>query len=61
LGLLGIVEETAAAEGATKAVKCDLCKNVGHGPACVRICPTGAALRVSPNEYFKRIGIGTNR
>ena len=44
--------------GEMKAIKCDLCKDVGHGPACVRICPTGAAFRVSPNEYFKRIGVG---
>ena len=61
LELLGVVDKTVHAEGPTKAVKCDLCKSVGHGPACVRICPTGAALRVSPNEYFKRIGIGTSR
>lgn len=44
--------------GEMKAIKCDLCKDMGHGPACVRICPTGAAFRVSPNEYFKRIGVG---
>ena len=44
--------------GEMKAIKCDLCKDVGHGPACVIICPTGAAFRVSPNEYFKRIGVG---
>ena len=44
--------------GEMKAIKCDLCKDLGHGPACVRICPTGAAVRVSPNEYFKRIGVG---
>jgi Fe-S-cluster-containing hydrogenase component 2 len=51
-------EDDSHEEGATKAVKCDLCKDVGHGPACVRICPTGAAFRVSPNEYFKRVGVG---
>jgi len=62
MGLIGIAaNEVVSTEGPTKAVKCDLCENVGHGPACVRICPTGAALRVSPNEYFKRIGIGTSR
>ena len=42
-----------------KAIKCDLCKGLDHGPACVRICPTGAALRVLPNEYFKGVGVGT--
>ncbi len=36
----------------SKAFKCDLCKDVGTGPACVQACPTGAALRISPDEYF---------
>lgn len=45
-------------DGEKKAIKCDLCQGIGHGPSCVRICPTGAAFRVSPNEYFKRIGVG---
>jgi CRP-like cAMP-binding protein/Fe-S-cluster-containing hydrogenase component 2/thioredoxin reductase len=31
-----------------KAVKCDMCKGISGGPACVRSCPTGAALRISP-------------
>jgi CRP-like cAMP-binding protein/thioredoxin reductase len=31
-----------------KAIKCDLCKDNAMGPACVRSCPTGAALRISP-------------
>jgi len=30
------------------AIKCDLCKDNVMGPACVRSCPTGAALRISP-------------
>ena len=34
-----------------KAVKCDMCKDLSGGPACVRACPTGAALRVSPQEF----------
>ena len=34
------------------AVKCDMCKDVGGGPSCVRACPTGAAIRVSPEEFF---------
>ncbi len=33
-----------------KAVKCDMCRDVSGGPACVRSCPTGAALRISPEE-----------
>jgi CRP-like cAMP-binding protein/thioredoxin reductase/Pyruvate/2-oxoacid:ferredoxin oxidoreductase delta subunit len=33
-----------------KAVKCDMCKDISGGPACVRSCPTGAALRISPED-----------
>lgn len=35
-----------------KAVKCDLCRDLVRGPACVRACPTGAAIRVNPEEYI---------
>ncbi len=35
-----------------KAVKCDMCKGLSGGPACVRACPTGAALRVSPEKFL---------
>ena len=31
-----------------KAIKCDMCSGIEGGPACVRACPTGAAIRVSP-------------
>jgi Fe-S-cluster-containing hydrogenase component 2/CRP-like cAMP-binding protein len=34
------------------AVKCDMCKDVSGGPACVRACPTGAAIRVSPEAFL---------
>ncbi len=34
-----------------KAVKCDMCKDLSGGPACVRTCPTGAAIRISPEEF----------
>ncbi|MCF6317784.1 MAG: cyclic nucleotide-binding domain-containing protein [Proteobacteria bacterium] len=34
-----------------KAVKCDACMDIKGGPACVRACPTGAAIRISPNEF----------
>ena len=36
--------------GEKKAVKCDMCKGIAGGPACVRSCPTGAAIRISPEE-----------
>jgi CRP-like cAMP-binding protein/thioredoxin reductase/Fe-S-cluster-containing hydrogenase component 2 len=35
----------------TVAVKCDLCRGLPGGPACVRGCPTGAAIRLTPEEY----------
>ena len=38
---------------AKKAVKCDMCKDLAGGPACVRACPTGAALRMSPEEFME--------
>jgi len=33
-------------------VKCDMCKDLPGGAACVRACPTGAAIRVSPEEFL---------
>ena len=40
-------------EGAIKkAVKCDMCRDRPEGPACVQACPTGAAIRVGPEEFF---------
>ena len=39
-------------EMAKTAVKCDVCASLKGGPACVRACPTGAALRVSPENFL---------
>lgn len=39
-------------EGPAKAAKCDLCHDLHGGPACVRNCPTGAAMRVNPSKLF---------
>lgn len=36
-------------------VKCDLCRGLDGGPACVQSCPTGAVLRLTPGEYNKTI------
>ncbi|HFD12824.1 MAG TPA: cyclic nucleotide-binding domain-containing protein [Crenotrichaceae bacterium] len=33
-----------------KAVKCDMCKGLVGGAACVRACPTGAAIRLAPEK-----------
>jgi Fe-S-cluster-containing hydrogenase component 2 len=41
-----------------KAVKCDMCKGVSGGPACVSGCPTGAAIRVSPEQFLNVTGQG---
>jgi CRP-like cAMP-binding protein/thioredoxin reductase/Fe-S-cluster-containing hydrogenase component 2 len=41
--------------GRTVAVKCDLCREIHGGPACVRSCPTGAAIRLEPGEYQERL------
>jgi CRP-like cAMP-binding protein/thioredoxin reductase/ferredoxin-like protein FixX len=39
--------------GSKHAVKCDMCKDITGGPACVRACPTGAALRVEPSQFLE--------
>jgi Fe-S-cluster-containing hydrogenase component 2 len=39
-----------------KAVKCDMCKDLPGGAACVRACPTGAAIRVSPGQFLNYAG-----
>jgi Fe-S-cluster-containing hydrogenase component 2/thioredoxin reductase/CRP-like cAMP-binding protein len=39
-----------------KAVKCDACKDHDSGPACVRACPTGAAMRMNPKDFVDLVG-----
>lgn len=39
-------------EAPKKAIKCDMCAGIKGGPACVRACPTGAAIRVSPEQFL---------
>ena len=34
------------------AIKCDMCAGIEGGPACVRACPTGAAIRVAPDKFL---------
>lgn len=41
----------AAKEKGKKAVKCDACVGLDGGPACVRACPTGAAIRIGPEQF----------
>ena len=40
------------AEQPKKAIKCDMCSGLDGGPACVRACPTGAAIRIAPEEFL---------
>jgi Fe-S-cluster-containing hydrogenase component 2/thioredoxin reductase len=46
--------ERAKAKG-KKAVKCDACIGVQNGPACVKACPTGAAIRIGPEQFVDLI------
>jgi len=44
--------ERVSPETPKLAVKCDMCSGIEGGPACVRACPTGAAIRVAPEELL---------
>ncbi len=48
MGLIGAEPE----EVVHKPVKCDLCRDFST-PNCVRSCPTGAAMRINPQVFFK--------
>lgn len=37
------------------ASKCDLCKDTGHGPACVSNCPQGCAFRVGSLDEIQEL------
>lgn len=51
-------DKSAKGEGSKRAVKCDMCKDIAGGAACVRACPTGAAIRVSPGEFLNIATLG---
>jgi Fe-S-cluster-containing hydrogenase component 2 len=53
-------EKRVSPETPKKAIKCDMCSGIEGGPACVRACPTGAAIRVAPEEFLTvaRLGRG---
>ncbi len=46
------VAERVSPDTPKVAVKCDMCAGIDGGPACVRACPTGAAIRVAPEEFL---------
>ncbi len=48
-------DKSIKGEGPKKAVKCDMCKDIEGGASCVRACPTGAAIRVRPDEFLSKI------
>lgn len=50
LSMLGLGKKE---KGPAKAAKCDMCRDLGSGPACVRACPTGAAMRVNSSELLQ--------
>ena len=61
--LLGLGDEPGTERSATPgekakkvAVKCDMCKDLDAGPACVRSCPTGAAIRTTPERFLDFAG-----
>jgi len=45
-------KNAAGIEQAKLAIKCDMCSGIDGGPACVRACPTGAAIRVAPEKFL---------
>jgi len=47
--------DSKSKESGKKAVKCDACMDQKKGPACVRSCPTGAAIRISPNDFVNLV------
>ncbi len=51
--------DVAKAKG-KKAVKCDACLGQKGGAACVRACPTGAAMRIHPDQIVDLV-VGRNR
>jgi CRP-like cAMP-binding protein/Fe-S-cluster-containing hydrogenase component 2/thioredoxin reductase len=51
-------EKRVDAETPKKAIKCDMCAGIKGGPACVRACPTGAAIRVAPEEFLSVARLG---
>jgi Fe-S-cluster-containing hydrogenase component 2 len=53
LSLLDRLRGRGKEESAKTAVKCDVCTSLKGGPACVRACPTGAAIRIHAEDVLK--------
>ncbi len=54
-------KQKGAASAGKVAIKCDMCKGKDGGPACVRACPTGAAIRISPENFLSVTQLGQRR
>jgi len=52
------VYDRVSPETPKRAIKCDMCSGIKGGPACVRACPTGAAIRVAPEEFLTVARLG---
>lgn len=52
----GYQPSKSAKEKGKRAVKCDACMNRRGGAACVAACPTGAAQRLSPEQFIDLLG-----
>jgi cGMP-dependent protein kinase 2 len=45
----------------SRAIKCDMCSGIEGGPACVSACPTGAAIRVGPEQFLSITRLEKNK
>jgi CRP-like cAMP-binding protein/Fe-S-cluster-containing hydrogenase component 2/thioredoxin reductase len=60
-GVIHMAQKPRDRSGPKKAVKCDMCRDQAGGPACVRACPTGAAVRVSPERFVEFVSEAAGR
>ena len=54
--LFDLFKSKSEDKGPAKAAKCDMCHDHKGGPACVRACPTGAAIRVNAEKLIQIAG-----
>ncbi|WP_380183147.1 4Fe-4S dicluster domain-containing protein [Kalamiella sp. sgz302252] len=50
----GAIEIVGKNEAVPQIVKCDLCAGQQAGPACVRVCPTGALTLVTAGDLTRQ-------
>jgi len=53
VSLLDRLRGAKPVDAAKTAVKCDVCASLKGGPACVRACPTGAAIRIHAEDVLE--------